>query len=54
MPGCPLKAPDINAVKGAGANMKNGLGNLSASDVDPVHHDHQEPAEKPPVPARAH
>ena len=31
LPGC---APDLNAVEGAWANMKNGLGNLAASDVD--------------------
>jgi hypothetical protein len=30
----PAYAPDLNAVEGAWANMKNGLGNLSASDVD--------------------
>ena len=27
-------APDLNAVEGARANLKNGLGNLAASDVD--------------------
>ena len=30
----PAYAPDLNAVEGAWANMKNGLGNLSAADVD--------------------
>jgi transposase len=30
----PAYAPDLNAVEGAWANMKNGLGNLSATDVD--------------------
>jgi hypothetical protein len=30
----PAYAPDINAVEGAWANMKNGLGNLAAADVD--------------------
>jgi putative transposase len=30
----PAYAPDLNAVEGAWANMKNGLGNLAASDVD--------------------
>jgi DDE superfamily endonuclease len=29
----PAYAPDLNAVEGAWANMKNGLGNLAASDV---------------------
>ena len=26
-------SPDLNAVEGAWANMKNGLGNLAAADV---------------------
>jgi putative transposase len=30
----PAYAPDLNAVEGAWANMKNGLGNLAARDVD--------------------
>ena len=30
----PGYAPDLNAVEGAWANMKNGLGNLAASNVD--------------------
>ena len=30
----PAYAPDLNAVEGAWANMKNGLDNLSATDVD--------------------
>jgi hypothetical protein len=30
----PAYAPDLNAVEGAWANMKNGLGNLSAADLD--------------------
>jgi putative transposase len=30
----PAYAPDLNAVEGAWSNMKNGLGNLSAADVD--------------------
>jgi hypothetical protein len=30
----PAYAPDLNAVEGAWANMKNGLGNLAACDVD--------------------
>ena len=30
----PAYAPDLNAAEGAWANMKNGLGNLSARDVD--------------------
>jgi DDE superfamily endonuclease len=30
----PAYAPDLNAVEGAWANMKNGLGNLAASDLD--------------------
>ena len=30
----PAYAPDLNAVEGAWANMKNGLGNLAATDVD--------------------
>jgi putative transposase len=30
----PACAPDLNAVEGAWANMKNGLGNLSAADID--------------------
>ncbi len=30
----PAYAPDLNAVEGAWANMKNGLGNLAVSDVD--------------------
>jgi transposase len=39
----PAYAPDLNAAEGAWANMKNGLGNLAAADVDPAHRDHQEP-----------
>jgi transposase len=27
-------APDLNPVEGVWANMKNGLGNLAATDVD--------------------
>ena len=30
----PAYAPDLNAVEGAWANMKNGLGNLAATDAD--------------------
>jgi putative transposase len=30
----PAYAPDLNAVEGARANMKNGLGNLTAADAD--------------------
>jgi putative transposase len=30
----PAYAPDLNAVEGAWANMKNGLGNLAAADAD--------------------
>jgi transposase len=30
----PAYAPELNAVEGAWANMKNGLGNLMARDVD--------------------
>jgi transposase len=30
----PAYAPDLNAVEGARANLKNGLGNLAATDVD--------------------
>jgi putative transposase len=30
----PAYAPDLNAAEGAWANMKNGLGNLAARDVD--------------------
>jgi DDE superfamily endonuclease len=30
----PAYAPDLNAVEGAWANMKNGLGNLAAANVD--------------------
>ncbi len=30
----PAYAPDLNAVEGAWANMKNGLGNLAAADID--------------------
>jgi putative transposase len=30
----PAYAPDLNAVEGAWANMKNGLGNLCVTDVD--------------------
>ncbi len=30
----PAYAPDMNPVEGAWANMKNGLGNLAAADVD--------------------
>jgi putative transposase len=30
----PAYAPGLNAVEGAWANMKNGLGNLAAADVD--------------------
>jgi transposase len=30
----PAYAPDLNAVEGAWSNMKNGLGNLAAADVD--------------------
>jgi transposase len=30
----PAYAPDLNAVEGAWANMKNGLGNLAATNVD--------------------
>ena len=30
----PAYAPDLNAVEGAWANMKNGLGNLAVTDVD--------------------
>jgi transposase len=30
----PAYAPDLNAAEGAWANMKNGLGNLAATDVD--------------------
>jgi transposase len=30
----PADAPDLNPVEGAWSNMKNGLGNLSARDVD--------------------
>jgi hypothetical protein len=30
----PAYAPDLNAVEGAWANMKNGVGNLAAADVD--------------------
>src|SRR5437764_11400344 len=34
-PGCMrYYAPDLNAVEGTWANMKNGLGNLAAADVD--------------------
>ena len=29
----PAYTPDLNAVEGAWANMKNGLGNLTASDM---------------------
>jgi DDE superfamily endonuclease len=30
----PAYAPDLNAVEGAWANIKNGLGNLAATDID--------------------
>jgi putative transposase len=30
----PAYAPGLNAVEGAWANMKNGLGNLAAADID--------------------
>ena len=30
----PAYAPDLNPVEGAWANVKNGLGNLAAADVD--------------------
>jgi transposase len=30
----PAYAPDLNPVEGVWANMKNGLGNLAADDVD--------------------
>jgi len=30
----PAYAPELNAVEGAWANMKGGLGNLAAADVD--------------------
>jgi transposase len=30
----PAYAPDLNPAEGAWANMKNGLGNLTAADVD--------------------
>ena len=30
----PAYAPDLNPAEGAWANMKNGLGNLAARDVD--------------------
>ena len=30
----PAYAPELNAAEGAWANMKNGLGNLMARDVD--------------------
>ena len=30
----PGRAPDLNPAEGAWANMKNGLGNLAARDVD--------------------
>jgi transposase len=30
----PSYAPELNAAEGAWANMKNGLGNLAARDVD--------------------
>jgi transposase len=30
----PAYAPDLNPAEGAWANMKNGLGNLAASNVD--------------------
>ena len=30
----PAYAPELNAAEGAWANMKNGLGNLAARDVD--------------------
>jgi len=30
----PAYAPDLNAVEGTWANMKNGLGDLAATDID--------------------
>ena len=30
----PAYAPELNPVEGAWSNMKNGLGNLAAADVD--------------------
>ncbi|MFL6123873.1 hypothetical protein [Actinophytocola sp.] len=30
----PAYAPDLNPTEGAWANMKNGLGNLAAHDID--------------------
>ncbi len=54
----PAYAPDLNPAEGVWANMKNGLGNLAARNVDQlaaiVGRDRQEPAQENPVPARAH
>ena len=44
----PAYAPDINAVEGAWANMKNGLGQPNGQRRGPAHRDHQESAQANP------
>ena len=50
----PAYAPDLNPVEGAWANMKNGLGNLMARNVDQLASIIQEPAQAHSVPASVH
>jgi DDE superfamily endonuclease len=47
----PAYAPDLNPAEGVWANMKNGLGNLAAGDVDQLAAVVRNPAQAHPVPA---